>query len=33
MFLDNYKKVVIRIRYYGTDVPHQVPYLFSLEDW
>lgn len=33
MFLDNYKKVVIRVRYYGTDEPYQIPYLFSLEDW
>ena len=33
MFLDNYKKVVIRVRYYGTDEPYKVPYLFSLEDW
>lgn len=33
MFLDNYKKVVIRVRYYGTEEPYQVPYLFSLEDW
>ena len=33
MFLDNYKKVIIRIRYYGTDEPYHVPYLFSLEDW
>lgn len=34
MFLDNYKKVVVRVRYYGTDQPpYQIPYLFSLEDW
>lgn len=33
MFLDNYKKVVIKVRYYSTDNPLQVPYLFSLEDW
>ncbi len=33
MFLDNYKKVVIRVRYYGTNEPYKVPYLFSLEDW
>ena len=33
MFLENYKKIVIKVRYYGTDYPHQIPYLFSLEDW
>lgn len=33
MFLDNYKKVSLRVRYYGTGTPTDVPYLFSLEDW
>lgn len=33
MFLDNHKKVSLRVRCYGVDTPTDVPYLFSLEDW